>query len=519
MKKLTKVLALALAFTLLLAGCGGSATQSTSANEGQTAETQESELKDTVIFAQGADVTSLDPHIGKETPAVTVHGQIFDTLLATDKDMNIIPGLAESWEILSDTSYKFNIRKGVKFHDGSELTAEDVKFSLDRAMASSYVSYIVNFIDNVEVVDNYTVIVNTKEPYAPTLMNLTHPSAAIVPKAIVEKDPEALKTHPIGTGPYKFVEWKPGEYAKLEANPDYFRGAPKTKYVIMKVIPEAAQRTIALETGEVDIAYDLSANDLSKVAENSDLKLLEGTSLSAWFLQFNTKHKPFDNKLVRQAIRYAIDSQTIVDTLLYGAGEVAGSIIPPVAFGYQEVDTIKYNKEKAKELLAQAGYPNGFDATLYVNDNQQRIEICQVIQSQLKEVGINVEVKVLEFATFIDSTNKGEHDMGYYGWVTSTADADYTYYPIYHSSQHGAPGNRSFIANADIDKYIEEGRVTTDPAARLQSYKALEQILTEESPVAPLYYSEVNVGTSKKVQGFEVQPAGYHSYLNVTVSK
>ncbi len=514
MKNTKRVFALILAISLLLAGCGSPANEPTPAAEGQ-----DGGLKDTVIFAQGADVTSLDPHIGKETPAVTVHGQIFNPLVTTDKDMNVVPCLAESWEMLSDTSYKFNIRKDVKFHDGSELTAEDVKFSLDRAMASSYVSYIVNFIDNVEVADKYTVIVNTKEPYAPTLMNLTHPSAAIVSKAITEKNPESIKTNPIGTGPYKFVEWKPGEYVKLEANQDYFDGAPKTKYVIMKVIPEAAQRTIALETGEVDIAYDLSANDLSKVAENPDLKLLEGTSLSAWFLQFNMKNKPFDNKLVRQAVRYAIDSQTIVDTILYGAGEVAGSIIPPIAFGYQNVAKYEYNKEKAKELLAQAGYPNGFDAKLYVNDNQQRIEICQVIQSQLKEIGINVEVVVLEFATFIENTNKAKHDMGFFGWTTSTADADYTYYPIYHSSQHGAPGNRSFIANPDVDKYIENARITADSAARLENYKALEGIIAEESPVAPLFYNKVNVGTSNKVQGFEVQPAGYHSYFNVTAAK
>lgn len=513
MKNTKKVLALILAISLLLAGCGSPAAPAS------TTEGKNGGFKDTVIFAQGADVTSMDPHVGKETPAVAVHGQIFNSLVTTDENMKVIPCIAESWEMLSDTSYKFNIRKDVKFHDGSKLTAEDVKFSLDRAMASSYVSYIVNFIDNVEVVDEYTVVVNTKQPYAPTLMNLTHPSAAIVSKAITEADPEGIKTKPIGTGPYKFVEWKQGEYVKLEANEDYFGGAPKTKHIVMKVVPEAAQRTIALETGEIDVAYDISANDLSKIRENSSLQLLEAPSLSAWFLQFNTRKAPFDNNLVRQAIRYAIDSQTIVDTILYGAGEVAGSIIPPISFGYQDVAKLEFNREKAKELLAKAGYPNGFKAKLYVNDNQTRIEICQVIQSQLKEIGIDAEVVVLEFATFIDKTNSGEHDMAFFGWTTSTADADYTYYPIYHSSQHGAPGNRSFIANADIDKYIEEGRISADQNARLESYKALENVLAEVSPVAPLYYNKLNVGASKKVNGFVMNPAGYHNYFTVTVAE
>lgn len=512
MKRTSRILALFLAAALMLTGCSSKPAEPAANQEG-------SGVKDTVVFAQGADVTSLDPHIGKETPAVTVHGQIFNSLVATDKDMNVIPCIAESWEALSDKSYKFKIRQDVKFHDGTPLTAEDVKFSLDRAVASSYVSYIVNFIDNVEVVDKYTVIVNTKEPYAPILMNLAHPSAAIVSKALTEADPEGLKTKPIGTGPYKFVEWKHGEYVKLTANENYFGGAPKTKNIEMRVIPEAAQRTIALETGEVDVAYDLSPNDLSKIKENQDLQLLEAPSLSAWFLQFNTAKAPFDKKEVRQAIRYAIDSQTIVDTILYGAGEIAGSIIPPIAFGYQDVAKYEYNKEKAKELLAQAGYSNGFKTKIYVNDNQSRIEICQVIQSQLKEIGIDASVEVLEFATFIEKTNSGEHDMAFFGWTTSTADADYTYYPILHSSQHGAPGNRSFISNPDIDKYIVNGRISADKAARLENYKALEGVLADVSPIAPLYYNKVNVGTSKKVKDFIINPCGYHNYFTVTVAQ
>lgn len=513
MKKITRLLVTVLILSMVLTGCGGG-TEKTGGDS-----SSEGDIKDTVIFAQGADITSLDPHIGKETPAITVHGQIFNSLVATDENMEIKPSIAKSWEMLSDTSYEFKLRDDVKFHDGSLLTAEDVKFSLDRAVASSYVSYIVNFIESVEVVDEYTVVVNTNEPYAPILMNLAHPSAAIVSKAITEADPEGIKTKPIGTGPYKLVEWKQGEYAKLEANLDYFEGEPKTKYVTMKVIPEPAQRTIALETGEIDVAYDISANDLAKIEENEDLKLLEAPSLSSWFLQFNIKHKYFDNPKVRQAIRYAIDYQDIVDNILYGSGKIAGSIIPPVSFGYQDVDVIEYNKEKAKELLTEAGYPDGFDATLYVNDNQVRKEICQVIQSQLKEIGINVEVKVLEFATFIDKANQGEPDMGFYGWTTSTADADYTYYPLLHSSQHGAPGNRSFIANDEIDKYIENARVSADKNVRMENYKNLENVLLELSPIAPLFYTNLNVGVSKNVNGFILNPAGYHNYFTVTVNK
>ena len=234
------------------------------------------EYKDTLVWAQGADVTSLDPHQGKETPAVEVTDQIFDTLTVVDAATGELqPQIAESWDQNSDTSYTFHIRQGVKFHDGSEVKAEDVKFSLDRAINSAAVSYIVDFIDKVDVVDDYTVNVELKAPYAPALRNLSVPFAAIVPKAVVEADEEAFKLHPIGTGPYKFVEWKQGDSVTLERFDDYYAGPAETQKLVMKVIPEASQRTIALETGEVDLAYDLLPNDLEKVRSNSDLQLFE----------------------------------------------------------------------------------------------------------------------------------------------------------------------------------------------------------------------------------------------------
>ena len=183
----------------------------------------------------------------------------------------------------------------MKFHDGSEVKAEDVKFSLDRAINSAAVSYIVDFIDKVDVVDDYTVNVELKAPYAPALRNLSVPFAAIVPKAVVEADEEAFKLHPIGTGPYKFVEWKQGDSVTLERFDDYYAGAAETQKLVMKVIPEASQRTIALETGEVDLAYDLLPNDLEKVRSNSDLQLFEAPSLTCYYSSMNMNKAPFDN--------------------------------------------------------------------------------------------------------------------------------------------------------------------------------------------------------------------------------
>lgn len=480
----------------------------------------ETEYKDTLIWGQGADVTSFDPHIGKETPAVEVTDQIFDTLTMLDEKGEVHPQIAESWEAISDTEYAFKIRKGIKFHDGSDLTVEDVKYSLERAINSDYVAYIVNFIDSVEIKDEDTVIVKTKDPYSPILRNLAVPFAAIVPKAYIESvGDDEFALNPIGSGPYKFVSWKKGSNVKLQAFDDYFAGKAATENLEMRVIPEASQRTIALETGEIDVAYDVQANDINKVKDNPDLELLEDSGLTCWYISFNQKKAPFDNKLVRQAIRHAIDMPTIIQALVYGAGQPAGCLIAPGVFGYSDEEPYEYDVEKAKELLKEAGYEDGFECSLWVNDNQSRIEICQAIADMLKKINISCNVEIVEFGSFIQKTSNAEHDMAYFGWTTSTADADYSYYSLLHSTQQGAPGNRSFTDDKDIDALIEKGRTSMDDEERLEIYKELEEILKEDSPNAPLYYGNINVGVSNKVEDFVIDPNGYHKLENVKVAK
>ena len=476
--------------------------------------------KDTLIWAQGADVTSMDPHQGKETAAVEVTDQIFDTLFVVNLETNELEGqICESWEQTDETTYVFKIRQGIKFHDGTELTAEDVKFSLDRAANSAAVSYVADFMDVVTVVDDYTVEMTTDFPYAPALRNLSVPFTAIVPKHIVETDEENWVLNPVGSGPYKFVEWNQGDSVKLTAFDDYYAGKAATQNLVMKVIPEAAQRTIALETGEIDIAYDILVNDLEKVAANEDLVLYDAPSLTCYYISMNMNKAPFDNQLVRQAINYAIDRELIVETIACGSGQAADAIIAPAVFGYSDPGDYEYNPEKARELLAEAGYENGFETSIWVNDNQTRIEVCQVIQAMLMDVGITCGVEVMEFGTFIQQTSAGEHDMGYFGWVTSTTDADYTYYSLEHSSQQGAPGNRTFVNDETVDALVEQGRSVTDEAERLAAYEELSAYLFELCNNAPVYYSNITAATSAKVEGFVMDPIGYHDLHTVKVAE
>lgn len=512
-KKLTLFILVAV-MALSLAACGDSGDNGTSEPGGATG------YKDTLIWAQGADITSLDPHQGKETVAVQVTDQVFDTLTVVNAETGELePLIAENWEQLDDLTYVFNIRQGIKFHDGSDLTAEDVKFSLDRAIGSAAVSYIVDFIDTVTILDEYTVEVKTHSPYAPALRNLSVPFAAIVPKAVVEQDEDAFIQHPIGSGPYKFVEWKQGDSATLEAFEDYWEGTPPTKNLIMKVIPEAAQRTIALETGEIDLAYDIIPNDLVRIEENPDLTLYEAPSLTAFYISMNMNSEPFTDQRVRDAINLAIDRQLIIDTIASGSGEAADAIIAPAVFGYHSPGAYEYNPEKAKELLAEAGYADGFETNLCVNDNQIRIEVCQAIQAMLQDVGIRTTVDVLEFGKFISDTTDGKHDMAYFGWVTSTTDADYTYYSLTHSSQQGAAGNRTFLNDPEVDDLIEIGRTSADESVRLKAYEDLAIKLKEINNNAPIYYSTITAGSSAKVEGFVMDPIGYHKLTNIKVAQ
>lgn len=523
-KRLLRILAatLALASMLSLAACGGnSGNGGNGGNSGaDTDDSTATSYKDTLTWAQGADVTSLDPHQGKETPAVEVTCQIFDTLVVVDPETNEIKGqIAESWEQTDDLTYVFKIRQGIKFHDGSDLTAEDVKFSLDRAINSAAVSYIVDFIDTVTVDDEYTVTVKTKAPYAPALRNLAIPFAAIVPKAVVEADEDAFILNPVGSGPYQFVEWKQGDHVTLKAFDDYYAGKPATENLIMRVIPETSQRSIALETGEIDLAYDLAVNDVSKIRDSADLTVYEIPSLTCWYISMNMNKEPFNNPLVREALSYAIDRQLIIDTINAGSGQPADAIIAPGVFGYYSTGVREYDPEKAKDLLAEAGYPDGFTTSLWVNDNQSRIEMCQAVQNMFQQIGVECSVEVIEFGSFISRTTAGEHDMAYFGWTTSSADADYTYYSLEHSTQQGAAGNRTFIADPEVDALIEEARTNSDDAVRTETYKELAIKLDEINNNLPIFYSSINVGASQKVEGFVMDANGYHNLDTVKVAQ
>lgn len=511
--RIKRILGMFIIFAMILsvAACGSS---------GEANKTSEKTVSDSLTIAVTADPTSLDPHVGKEIVAVILTNNIFATLLKLTSEGEVAPYVAESWKEIDSKTYEFKIREDIKFHDGSKLTAEDVKFSLDRAIESSYVSFIVNYIDSVDLIDEYNIRINLNSPYSGALINLTVPFAAIVPKAVVESNPNGFLEHPIGCGPYEFVEWSQGNQMKMKAFKDYFEEPAKTENVTFRIIPEASQRTIALENGEVDLVYDLAFNDISIIKENENLKLFESPSLNAWYVSMNVEDETLSNKLVRQALRYAVDPQAIIDSVLYGAGTVSNSVIPPAAINYYK-DAKYYTQdiEKAKQLLAEAGYPNGLELSLAVAEDVNRVAVCQVLQEQLKQIGVNVKIDIHDASTYYEHANKSEFQLAFYFWICSAGHADYSYSSLLHSSQKGAGGNRSFFDNPEVDKLIEEARQTMDREEIEKCYQQIEEIVYDESPNINLCYTNLIVAARNNVEGFIMHPAGYHNLETVIVNK
>lgn len=510
---------LILAVTLSACGAGGdngnNGDNGNGDSEGSVESVKDPET-DELVVAQGAHPASLDPHQSNDQPSSRVNTQIYDSLVGATVDMELEPGLAESWEALDDTTWQFNIREGVQFHNGEELTASDVKFSLDRMLESPEVAHIVEAIESVEVEDDYTVIINLAEPFAPILAHLSHTAAAIFNETAVTEAGDNYHNEPVGTGPYAFVEQGAGDYVLLERFEDYWGDPAPIKNVRFRNIPEGTNRTIGLETGEIDIAYEIEPIDKATVSGHDNLALIEEPSLSTQYIGFNLQKEPFDDVDVRQAINHAIDVEQIIEVVLEGSGTLATGPINDGVFGYNtDLTPYEYDPDLAMELLEEAGYADGFETTIWTNDNPVRVRIAEMVQEQLRQVGITVTIEQVEWSAYLERTGLGEHDMFILGWVTVTGDADYGLYALYHSTQHGGAGNRTFFEDERVDELLEAGRTTVDEDARLESYSEAQQIIVDAAPQIFLYFDTQNVGIQNYVTEFELNPAGHHSIYSV----
>ena len=446
---------------------------------------------DTLTIALDLDITSIDPMNHNETITAFVTNMCTSRLFVFDENMNIENELAESWEYLDDTRLQIAIKKGIKFHDGTEMKAGDVAASLMRATKMPKVSYVVSAVENVEVTDDYTVIIHTSRPFAPLMGNLIHPGCSILSKAQIDSG-DFSKIN--GSGPYKFVRWQTGNEIVLERFDDYFdkRYAGDFAQMVFKVIPEGTSRTIALEAGDVDLITTLDSIDYKRVADSKNLKAIEVLANHIFYMSMNIEKPPFDNQLVRQAMNYAIDKEGVLMVAENGHGETLRSITPDKILGWKD-NGYSYDPAKAAELLEQAGYPGGKGLSVTITTYGED-RVGPVLQANMADLGIDAQVSNMDRGAFLDRVNKGDFMAALSGWTTSS-DPDRFLASLLHSRGIGSNNNARYTM---ADELIDQGASTIGDEARKEIYNRIHEQVMDDAPWVPLYSRMIIMaGTSK----------------------
>ena len=527
---LTKVAAAALAATMVLTACGGgnSTTATTAAAGGNTAttaaaggsaettaaaESSGNIGKTDIAFGMAADIVTMDPANQQDTTTSIFMKHVYSTLVEVDDDGNLIGDLATKWEVSEDgTSFTYWLNENATFADGTPVTAEDVKFTYDRAKEMPKTKSNTSKVQEVIVDNEHQVTIKLTQPYAPFKTIPANSNLSIVSKAAVEKAGEAYGDvdNVVGSGPFKVSEWVPNDHYTLVRNDNYWGEMPIATSITARVIPEASARVIALEAGEIDIVWNVDAIECPNVEGNPDTILLSQPSSSIEYVGMNTSKEKFSDVRVRQAINMAIDQQSFIDAIIEGRGVPANSYINAMIPGYSEESKgYDYNVEEAKKLMAEAGYPNGFDCSILVNGST-RTRSAEMVQAQLAEIGINVTVDTYEWGAMLEMLSKGEHEMFILGWSNSSFDADGSTYQLFHSSNHGATGNRAWLTDEKVDQLIEEAQKEMDESKRMELYKELQFRLEELAPWVPLYYRDDNVGIRADLKGFKLHKGATH---------
>lgn len=537
-KLLTLILCLAMVLTVF-AGCSSTpATEEGASASGDAAqgEAADSEYKDTLVYALNTDVQSLDPQIQNDTTSEQVVKMLYNTLLKFEDDGTVVGDLAESWSVSEDKlTWTFNLKQGVKFHNGKELTSADVKATFDRALNAEAgglrTTEIIKMFTAVEAPDPYTVTITTDGPYGPMESLMCNMSLGIMDADYIEQYGLDLGTSvegENGTGPFKVVSWERDQEIVVERFDDYFGTPAKLQTVVYTVIPEAASRVIALETGEVDVIDKPTNEDLERLeADTENFTVLRKPTISQRLFRFGCNDPIISNTKVRQAIVYAIDRQAIIDALFTGSAYPSTAPLAPVTFGYSNLGEIEQDLELAKSLLAEAGYPDGFDTKIVTTERYQNgIELAEIISQQLAEIGINAEIEVWEWSALSASWNgitADEFDQPIFimGAGPSMRDADGGLRGLYTTSETGLNDrNYGFYSNAEVDALIEQGMQETDQQKRVEIYKEAMEILYREDPVAFWLFDMYGLAiTSSKVEGVTLSPISTITFENATVKK
>lgn len=500
----------------------------------------DSKMGGVLVFGRSGDSVSLDP--GRETDGESFYGStaVFDTLVEFVPGSTAVqPALAKSWDVSANgLEYVFHLREGVKFHDGTPFNAKAVVFSFERQFKQDHPYYNLgpwkywgymdmdNIVKEVVAVDDLTVKFVLKKVEAPFIANLAMDFASIVSPTAVAKLGEEFKNKPVGTGAFKFVSWTKDSDIVFDRNADYWGGPVYLDRLILKVIPDATSRWLALQKGEVDLIDFPSMEDIPAMRATKGIQLIQQAGLNVGYLAMNTQKKPFDNKLVRQAMNYAIDQKEIVAGVYGEAGRVAKNPLPPAMWSYNDdIEDYGYDVAKAKELLAKAGYPNGFEMELWAMPvarpyNPDARKIAEIMQAQLAKVGIRARIVSYEWGTYLDKTDQGEHQAAMLGWTGDNGDPDNFLWVLLSEPAAIPPaGNIAFWKNKEFTDLIAKAKATADQAQRDTLYRQAQVIFHEEAPWVPIAHSVVTVPAKDSVKDFVLYPTGKRMFKHVWLEK
>lgn len=488
---------------------------------------------DTIIMASIGEPSNLIPVLSSDSPSHEVASYIYNGLVKYDRDINIVGDLAESWEISKDNlSITFHLRKNVKWHDGAPFTAHDVMYTyrvtIDPKTPTAYAGDFL-LVKDAKVLDDHTFRVTYEKPFAPALLSW---GAAVLPRHLLEgKDITAspLARNPVGTGPYRFKEWIPGDRVVLTANPDFFEGRPHIDRYIMRIIPDSATMFLELKRYGIDMMGLTPLQAMRQTdypgfkREYSRFKYL---AFSYVYMGYNLKHKFFKDKRVRQALSYGINKQEIIDGILLGQGVEATGPFKPDMWAYNgNVKRYGFDRDKAAALLAEAGFVKGadgrlsrngepFEFTLLVNQgNVVRIQSAELIQKRLADLGITMKIRVVEWAAFINEfVDKRNFEAIILGWTISQ---DPDPFDIWHSSKQGKK-ELNFISfeNPEVDDLLVRARHTLDRGERKRYLARFQEILAEEQPYTFLFVPHTNLAIHRRFKGIDPGPAGImHNFI------
>ena len=479
-----------------------------------------------LVVGQIAEPKSLDPHAVTAVNDFRILVNIYDGLVRfADGTLEVEPALAESWEISEDGKvYRFNLRTGVSFHDGSPFNAEAVKFNFDRMLDDNHphhdtgpfpLAFFFQVVEEVSVVDETTVEFRLSEPFAPFLANLAYPTGLIVSPSAVDQHGVDFGRAPSGTGAYKFAVWDSNTRVVVEANPDYWDGSPELEAIVFRPITDANTRVAEMLSGGLDVMVEVPPDSLAQFADDPSFTVHEQAGPHVWFLILNMKEGLFQDKAARQAVNYAVDKGALVNDVLQGTAEIANGPIPP-AFGWAhngELAPYPHDPDQARELLKQSGY-DGSQVTFYVAEGGSGmldpVAMGTAIQADLSRVGMDVKIETYEWNTYLSQVNpglEGKADMAQMAWMTNDPDT----LPFLTLRTEALPSqggfNSGYYSNPQVDSLLNEARRVTDQEERAALYRQVQEIVHEDAPWLFVANWKQSAVTSSFTQNFKLQPS------------